>query len=186
MRYVTRDETWIHHYTPESNRQSAEWTAKGENRPKRLKTQMSAGKVLASVFWDAHGILFIDYLEKGETINSEYYLALLVSLKEEFAKKRPQMKKKKAPLRQENPPCYKSIATMAKLHELHFKLCPHPPYSPDLQGKKFGSNVEVITETEAYFKAKDKSFYKKASTCDQHDLEKVLYIVQDISVAKLA
>ena len=25
---------------------------------------MSAGKVLASVFWDAHGILFIDYLEK--------------------------------------------------------------------------------------------------------------------------
>ena len=24
MRYVTMDETWIHHYTPESNRQSAE------------------------------------------------------------------------------------------------------------------------------------------------------------------
>ena len=47
----------------------------------------SAGKVLSSVFWDAQGILFIDYLEKGRTINSEYYIALLVCLKEEIAKK---------------------------------------------------------------------------------------------------
>lgn len=28
-----------------------------------------------------------------------------------------------------------------------------------LQGKTFGSKEEVIAETEAYFKAKDKSFY---------------------------
>ena len=73
MRYVTMDETWIHHYSPESNRQSAERTAKGETCPKQPKTQMSTGKVLASVFWDAPGILFIDYLEKGRTINSEYW-----------------------------------------------------------------------------------------------------------------
>ena len=30
-----------------------------------------------------------------------------------------------------------------------------------LQGKRFGSNEEMISETEAYFEAKDKSFYKK-------------------------
>ena len=58
-RYVTMDETWIHHYTPESKRSSAEWTAVGEKRPKRPKVQMCAGKVKASVFWDAHGVLFI-------------------------------------------------------------------------------------------------------------------------------
>ena len=33
-KYVTMDETWIHHITPESNWQSAEWTATGEIRPK--------------------------------------------------------------------------------------------------------------------------------------------------------
>ena len=64
---------------------------------------------------------------------------------------------------------------MAKLYELHFELLPHPPYCPDLapsdyylfsdlkrmlQGKIFGSNEEVIAETEAYFEAKDKSLYK--------------------------
>ena len=74
----------------------------------------------------------------------------------------------------------KLIAMMAKLHELHFELFPHPPYSPDLapnddwlladlnrmlQGKRFDSNEEVILETEAYFEAKDKLFYKKASNC---------------------
>ena len=30
-----------------------------------------------------------------------------------------------------------------------------------LQGKRFGFNEEVIFETKAYFKGKDKSFYKK-------------------------
>ena len=77
---------------------SAEWTAAGESHPKRPKIQTSAGKVLASVFWDAQAILFIDYLEKGRAINSEYYIALLVRLKEEIAKKRPQMKKKRSSL----------------------------------------------------------------------------------------
>ena len=65
LKYVTMDETWIHHFTLELNW----WTAAGKSRPKRPKTQTSAGKVLASVFWNAQGILFIDYLEKGRTIN---------------------------------------------------------------------------------------------------------------------
>ena len=36
-KYVTMDETWIHHFTPKSNRQSAERTAAGEIYPKRLR-----------------------------------------------------------------------------------------------------------------------------------------------------
>lgn len=174
-RYVTMDETWLHHYTPESNRQSAEWTSSDEPTPKRGKTQQSAGKIMASVFWDAHGILFIDYLEKGRTINSDYYIALLERLKDEIAKKRPHMAKKKVRFHQDNAPCHKSMKTMAKLHELGYELLPHPPYSPDLApsdyflfadlkrmlaGKKFSTNEEVIAETEAYFEAKPKSYYK--------------------------
>ena len=88
------DETWIHHFTPESNRQSAEWTAAGERRQKQLKMQMSAGKVLVSVFGDVQGILFSNYLEKGRTINSEYCIALMVHLK--VKKKKKKKKKKKS------------------------------------------------------------------------------------------
>ena len=99
---------------------------------KRPKTQTSPGKVLPSVFWDPLGILFIDYLEKGKTINSKFYIALLVCLKEEIAKKRPQMVKKKVPFHQDNAPYHKSIATITKLIESHFELLPHPPYSSDM------------------------------------------------------
>jgi hypothetical protein len=60
------DETWLIHYTSdESNRQSVERTERDESNPKRGKTQRSAGKVMASDFWDARGIILIDYLEKG-------------------------------------------------------------------------------------------------------------------------
>ena len=72
-----------------------EWTAAGESRPKRHKTQQWAGKVIAPVFSDAHGILFIDYLEKGKTINSDYYMVLLDQLSAEIEKKRPHMQMKK-------------------------------------------------------------------------------------------
>jgi len=44
--------------------------------------QKSAGKVLASIFWDQDGILLIDYLPKGQTINAEYYSSLLVQVKD--------------------------------------------------------------------------------------------------------
>jgi len=44
--------------------------------------QKSAGKVLALIFWDQDGILLIDYLPKGQTINAEYYLFLLVQVKD--------------------------------------------------------------------------------------------------------
>ena len=37
-RYVTIDETWIHHYTPKTKGSSAEWTVAGDSLPKRPKT----------------------------------------------------------------------------------------------------------------------------------------------------
>ncbi len=68
------------------------------------------------------------------------------------------------------------MKTLAKLKELDFNLLLHPPYTPDvapsnywllagrkkmLQGKRFGSNEEVIAATKAYFE-EDKSFYKRS------------------------
>ena len=131
-RQVTMNETWIHHYTSKTKRSSAKWTAAGESRPKRPKTQQRVGKVMASIFWDVHGILFIDYLDKGQPINSDYYMAILNRLCAEIEKKWPHMQKKKVLFHQNNAPCHKSIKTMVELNELSFELLPHPPYSPDL------------------------------------------------------
>jgi len=76
-RLVTMDETWLYHYDPETKQQSMEWRHSGLPRPqKKLRVQKSAGKVLASIFCDQDGILFIDYLPKGQTINAGYYSSL--------------------------------------------------------------------------------------------------------------
>ena len=78
------DKTWIHHYTPESRQGSKQWVKPRENAPKRPKTQQSAGKVMTSVFWGTHRVIFIDCLEKGRTITGAYYAALLDRLVDEI------------------------------------------------------------------------------------------------------
>nr|XP_040567943.1 histone-lysine N-methyltransferase SETMAR-like [Lepeophtheirus salmonis] len=145
--YMTMDETWIHHFIPKYNRQSSEWTAHDEPASKRGKMQQSAGKLMASVFWDAHGIIFIDYLEKGRFINNDYYIVLLDRLKGEIDEKQPKLKKKKVLLNQDNAPCDNDYFLFSDLKRM-------------LAWKKFSSNEEGIAETEDYFEAKDKSYYK--------------------------
>ncbi|KAL7723735.1 hypothetical protein ACLKA6_017243 [Drosophila palustris] len=60
-RFVTVDETWIHHHTPESKEQSKQWISTGETAPKKAKIGLSANKVMATVFWDARGVIHVDY-----------------------------------------------------------------------------------------------------------------------------
>jgi hypothetical protein len=73
------------HYTSESK----QWTEAGCSAPKKTRSVPSAGKVMASVFLDAEGILFIGCLEKGKTITGEYYSYLLIRLDEKICEKRP-------------------------------------------------------------------------------------------------
>ena len=44
----------IHYFTPETKEQSKQWTSSvNKPAPKKVKTVKSAGKVMATVFWDA-------------------------------------------------------------------------------------------------------------------------------------
>ena len=47
---VTMDEIWLYHYDPETKQQSMEWRHSGSPRPKKIRVQKSAGKLLASIF----------------------------------------------------------------------------------------------------------------------------------------
>ena len=49
---VTGDETWAYHFTPETKQQSCEWWHSSLPKPRKFKTTQSAGKVMATVFWD--------------------------------------------------------------------------------------------------------------------------------------
>ncbi|CAK1595648.1 unnamed protein product [Parnassius mnemosyne] len=87
-RIVTGDETWVHHYEPESKQESIQWHKKGTPHPKKYKVSQSAGKIKATIFWDTDDILLIDYKERGVSITGEYHASLLDQLKEAIKEKR--------------------------------------------------------------------------------------------------
>jgi hypothetical protein len=87
---------------------------------------------MAWVFWDAEGILFIDYLEKGKTITGEYYSSLLTKLDEKICEKSTGLQKKNIIFYQDNAPAHRSVLAMRKLRNLHYELLEHPPYLLDL------------------------------------------------------
>ncbi|XP_042310079.1 uncharacterized protein LOC121923591 [Sceloporus undulatus] len=85
---VTVDETWLHHYGLETKQQFLQWRHSDSPWRKKFKTQRSAGKVMAIVFWDKEGILMTNCVQKNQTMNAEYYSNLLCQLKETLKGKR--------------------------------------------------------------------------------------------------
>jgi histone-lysine N-methyltransferase SETMAR len=94
--------------------------------------QKSAGKILAWIFLDQDGILLINYLPKGQTINAEYCLSLLVQLKDILKEKHGGNVSKGVLFLHDNAPAHWALATQKKLAYLRFQYLDHPPYSPDL------------------------------------------------------
>jgi len=193
-RFVTMDETWIYHHDPKLKQERLQWTEAGCSAPKQVKSERSAKKVMASVFWDAKGILLIDYLEKGKTINSEYYCNLLDQLNEKIREKRPGLQHKKIIFHQDNAPAHKSVLTMAKFNELKYELLEHPPYSPDLapsdyylfrnlkqfvRGKRFSSNEEAISVVEQYFAELPENHYRDGINLLQDHWNKCIEVEGD-------
>lgn len=173
-RFITVDETWIHHFTPEQKQQSKQWIEAGKSAPKKAKVVPSAGKVMATVFWDYKGVLLIDYLAKGKTINSDYYCNLLDKLDPIIGDKRPGLQKKKIIFHQDNARVHTSFKTMSKFNELSYELLEHPAYSPDLApsdyylftnlkkflaGKHFTSNEDAIAAVDEYFADLPESYF---------------------------
>ena len=191
-RFVTVDETWIHHYTPETKEQSKQWISPGESAPKKAKTIPSAGKIMATVFWDSQGVIHIDYLQKGRTITGQYYSDLLTRFDAVLKEKRPRLQRKKVLFHHDNAPSHSSRVATEKFIGLGYALVPHTPYSPDLApsafflfpnlkkslaGKRFGSNEKIIDVTEAYFADLDKSYFSDGLKRLEHRLQKCIEII---------
>ena len=83
LRLVTVDETWVHYYEPgfSNKAQSCQWIGLGPPRQKKFKTQPSAAKVMATVFWDARGFIMLDFLPKRSTLTGVHYANLLDQLR---------------------------------------------------------------------------------------------------------
>ena len=153
------DKTWLYRYDPDTKQQSMGWRHSGSPRPKKSRVQKSTGKVLASFFWDQDSILFIDYLQKGQAINAEYYSSLLVQLKDILKEKCCRKVTRGVLFLHDNAPAHWAPAYLG------FQCLDQPPNSPDLapsdchllpelkkqlKGRHFSSDM-VIAASETWF-----------------------------------
>ena len=130
-RLVTMDKTWLYHFDLETKQQSMEWQHSGSPHPKKFWVQKSTGKFLSSIFWDQDGILF-NCLPKGQTINAEYYLSLLVQLMDTLKEKHRRKVTKRVLFLRDIALAHRALAIRKKLAYLGFHCLDHPPFSPDL------------------------------------------------------
>ena len=119
------DETWLYHYDPETKQQSMGWQHSGSPRPKRFRVQKPGRKFFASIFWDQEDILLIDYLPKGQTINTEYYSSLLMQLKDILKEKRRGKVTKGVSFLHDYAPAHQALATQKKLAYLGLQCLDH-------------------------------------------------------------
>lgn len=193
-RFVTVDETWVHHFDPESKRQSMQWKHASSPAPKKFRVQASAGKVMATVFWDAEGVLYIDYLQRGTTITGQYYANLIAKVREAIKQKRRGKLSRGVIFHHDNAPVHTSRVAAAAIDAAGFAMLEHPPYSPDLapsdfflfpklkehiRGKQYSSDEEVMDAVNAFFEEQPPEFFLNGLKRWEHRWEKCIEVKGD-------
>ena len=105
--------------------QSKQWKPPASPTPKKFKSVHSAGKVMASIFWDSQGVIMIDHHEQGRTINGAYYAGETRRPRQEIARKRQGKLIRGVLLLQVNAPAHTSQVAMTAATECGFQILPH-------------------------------------------------------------
>ena len=87
---------------------------------------------MALVFWDSQGVIMIDYLEQGRTINSALLCRRVRPLHMEISRQRRVKLTRGVLLLQDNATVHTSQVAMTAVTEFGFEILPHQPYSLDM------------------------------------------------------
>ena len=173
---ITGDETWIHQFEPEHKQQSMQWRHVKSPPPRKFKMIPSMKKIMATVFWDTQGVLLVDFLPNGQTINGNRYILTLERLKRAVRRKRLGLQDNQILLQHDNARPHAALRTQEAIQKLGWTTLPHPPYSPDLApsdyhlfgklkkslcGNHYGSVDAVKRAVQAWIKHTPVAFFEK-------------------------
>ena len=151
-----------------------EWRDPTSPRSKKFKFQQSAGKVMVTVFWDSVGVILVNFIFKGATINSDVYIDTLKKLKARIRRVRPALEMFKVLLRHDSARPRTSLKTHEVISSFDWTTISHPPYLPDvapsdfhlfgplkesLRRRHFSSDKEVKTAVRKWLKTQPVEFY---------------------------
>ncbi|KAJ4450163.1 hypothetical protein ANN_01570 [Periplaneta americana] len=111
-----KDGTWLHHFGPETEADngvaSCTFTKEIE-----FKSTPSAGNVMATVFFDSEGLLLVDIMPHGTTINSDGHVATLKKLQVRVSRVRRHREKQDVLLLHDNAQPYVSHKTTDQIRK---------------------------------------------------------------------
>ena len=146
---------------------------------------------MATVFWDAKGVIMLDFLPKRSTITGVYYANLLDRVRTAIREKRQGKLCKGVLLQQNNARVPNCKVAIDAVERNGYELIPHPAYSPDLapsefflfpnlkkdiRGLHFRSDEEVVTADEEWVNIKDPDFFSSGLMALEHRWSKCIIL----------
>ena len=128
---VIVDEKYFFHRTLGRKLSNHAWCIGEEDRPRvprRVMHDQKSHVIVASSFC---GRYHLEVMEKGQTVNSEKFMAFLQDMHDKFVHKRNSLGWKKMLLIMDNARPHNSRATVSMMSAKAVRLLRQPPYSPD-------------------------------------------------------
>ena len=136
-RTVTGDESWVHHYKPETKCASMKWRHPASPARKKFKVTPSAGKVMLMVFWDCQRVLLTEFQQREHTIMSASHYTILTKLRAAIRRKRPDLLTKGMLLQHDNAHLHSANQATVTLRSFKREVLQHPPHSSELTPSDF-------------------------------------------------
>jgi hypothetical protein len=156
-RITTGVETWCFLYD------TTTWESPSSPRQKKPRQDGSKGKVMLELFFGSSGIVHMEFIPKGATLNKHHYMEILRCLRSSVRRKRPEFHRRKNwLLLHDDVPAHRSVLVQEKLAKQQVTVSPCPPHSPDLApcdffflprlkgklpGRRFESAEDIVTAT---------------------------------------
>ena len=130
---ITGDESWFNHKQLGRKSSNAAWMRRGDPPPTVARQSKYAPKTLLVIFFKSNGPLLVHRLERGQTIDHQYYIDnCLRPVVDEIKRQRPSYGTRGIKIHHDNgrPHVHKDVLTYLESEGL--TVMPHPPNSPDL------------------------------------------------------
>jgi len=130
---VTGDESWIYHRKLGNKQSNASWVEEGEAPSIVQRKGQYEAKSMVTIFFKSTGPLYIGLMNKGETIDADYYIKRSLSpMITALNKDRPKSGTDNVKILHDNAKPHDNKKVENYLERKGIATISHPPYSPDL------------------------------------------------------
>lgn len=135
---ITGDESWFYLRQIARKSSNKSWVGEGESPRTVVRRDRFEHKNMFSIIFKSTGVLHVQCIKRGETINSDYYIEnCLGPAIQEINKQRPTSGTTNMKFLHDNARPHVTESVRTFLDQNGITIIDHPPYSPDLAPSDF-------------------------------------------------